>query len=139
VCASGESGFWCFCHSEFKGSAAWARRKVEVPDVTAKDFRTWGATVFAAASLAHGGDPTSAKDAKQRVVAAVKETAAALGHCPATCRSFYIHPWVIGKFEAGEMSAAMIKRPQPGRAGGRTSLNIEERCVLKMLKTSESP
>ena len=103
--------------------------------VTAKDFRTWGATVFAAAHLAHDGDPTSTTDAKRRLAMSVKATAAALGHRPATCRNYYIHPGIPEAFERGELTRAMNRRPQPGRPGGRTTLNAEERAVLNLLRT----
>ena len=102
--------------------------------VTAKDFRTWGATVYVAAHLARGGEAKSATDAKRRLTESVRATAEKLGHRPATCRNYYIHPRVIEAFEEGELARAMNKRPQPGRPGGRTSHNAEERHVLALLR-----
>lgn len=62
---------------------------------SAKDFRTWGATVFAAAALM--GTPLPRQDASRRstLLAVVKEVAVLLGNTPAVCRASYIHPRVL--------------------------------------------
>ena len=102
---------------------------------TAKDFRTWGATVYAAAWLARHHPNAPAPAAAGRVItAAVKETAATLGHRPATCRNYYLHPAVIRAFKRGRLAEQMNPRPWPGRPGGRTGLNAEERHVLALLQ-----
>src|SRR5690606_27303985 len=49
-------------------------------DVTAKSFRTWGATTRAAAGLASADPPTSGREAGREIVAAVDEVAEALGN-----------------------------------------------------------
>ena len=51
-------------------------------DATAKDFRTWHATVIAAASLAEAGSASSKTARKRTVVAAMKEVAEYLGNTP---------------------------------------------------------
>ena len=72
-------------------------------DFSAKDFRTWNATVLAAVGLAVSGpaasmSPTARKRAKTR---AVKEVARYLGNTPAVCRASYIDPRVFDRFDAG--------------------------------------
>ena len=72
-------------------------------DFSAKDFRTWGATVLAAVALAVSGpvaqgSKTSRKRAKTR---AVKEVARYLGNTPAVCRASYIDPRVFDRYDGG--------------------------------------
>ncbi len=67
---------------------------------TAKDFRTWNATVLAAvafAGSAAAGHPASAR----AVSAAIKTVAAYLGNTPAVCRASYVDPRVIDRYQAG--------------------------------------
>ena len=76
-------------------------------DVSAKDFRTWHATVLMAAQLAaaHAAAPASARARDRAVAAAVKQVAAALGNTPAVCRASYIDPRVIDRFHHGQVIA----------------------------------
>jgi len=72
-------------------------------DVSAKDFRTWGATVIAALALAVI-DPsvTSAHARKRAIMRAVKEVAHYLGNTPAVARASYIDPRIFDRFRDGE-------------------------------------
>jgi len=72
---------------------------------SAKDFRTWAGTLVCACALARAGtEITEKKPARKRkVVAAIKETAEALGNTPAVCRSSYICPEIINSFENGKI------------------------------------
>jgi DNA topoisomerase IB len=70
------------------------------PDFSAKDFRTWTATVLAAVALA--GEPADDRGAVPRVV---KQVARQLGNTPAVARSAYVDPRVIERFEAGHTVA----------------------------------
>jgi DNA topoisomerase IB len=71
-------------------------------DFSAKDFRTWNATVLAAVALAVSGraaaSPTARKRAKAR---AVQEVSFYLGNTPAVCRASYIDPRVFDSFARG--------------------------------------
>lgn len=72
-------------------------------EYSAKDFRTWSATVLAAATLARRDAVPKSPSARHRaVVSAVKVTAEQLGNTPAVCRSSYVDPRVIDRFECGE-------------------------------------
>ncbi|MCW2679768.1 MAG: topoisomerase [Frankiales bacterium] len=76
-------------------------REVTGGDDTAKDFRTWSATVLAAIGLAvstHAESPSARKRAVTRVV---KEVADKLGNTPAVCRSSYIDPRIIDLYDNG--------------------------------------
>ena len=70
-------------------------------EVTAKDFRTWHATVTAAVALA-GTERGATKAARARQIRdAVVESADLLGNTPTVARSSYVHPRVLDLFEAG--------------------------------------
>jgi DNA topoisomerase IB len=72
-------------------------------DFTAKDFRTWNATLLAAVALAVSGPAAAgSKTARKRAVKrAVEEVARHLGNTPAVCRASYIDPRVIDRFDGG--------------------------------------
>ena len=71
-------------------------------DVSAKDFRTWNATVLAAKAVAVAGPAWRTKTGRHRAeVRAVKEVAHYLGNTPAVARSSYIDPRVFDRFAAG--------------------------------------
>jgi DNA topoisomerase I len=77
-------------------------KQVTGGDFSAKDFRTWNATVLAAVALAVSGQATrSATGRKRAATRAVKEVAGYLGNTPAVCRTSYIDPRVFDRFEEG--------------------------------------
>ena len=78
-------------------------KRVTGGDFSAKDFRTWNATVLASVALAVSGSAaTRSKTARKRAVTrAVKEVSHYLGNTPAVCRASYIDPRVFDRFDAG--------------------------------------
>ncbi|MFC0634596.1 DNA topoisomerase IB [Brevundimonas balnearis] len=68
-------------------------------DFSAKDFRTWAATVSAARALRDTPAPTSASDAKRKITVCVKAVSGLLGNTPTVCRTSYVHPRVFEMFE----------------------------------------
>ncbi len=72
-------------------------------EISAKDFRTWHATVLMAALLASQEEGLTSVTSRKRVVSTVvKEVAEALGNTPAVCRASYVDPRVIERFLNGE-------------------------------------
>ncbi|MBA3304819.1 MAG: DNA topoisomerase IB [Thermoleophilaceae bacterium] len=79
-------------------------------DFSAKDFRTWNATVLAALALsvsaeAARGTKTARKRAAKR---AVDEVAHYLGNTPAVCRASYIDPRVFDRYDGGLTIAGVL-------------------------------
>jgi DNA topoisomerase-1 len=71
-------------------------------DLTAKDFRTWHATVLAAAALAASDEPGDTKASRRRAVKdAVQEVSEYLGNTPTIAKNSYIDPRVIDLYENG--------------------------------------
>ncbi len=101
-------------------------------DFTAKDFRTWHATVLAARCLAVTGPVATATARKRAVRAAVVEVAGYLGNTPTIARSSYVDPRVIDLYESGTTLADALGRTGPRRAS-QTAL---ERALLTILADS---
>ena len=77
-------------------------KEVTGGDFSAKDFRTWNATVLAAVSVAVAGEAARSRTARKRAVTwAVKQVAHYLGNTPAVCRASYIDPRVFDRYNSG--------------------------------------
>jgi DNA topoisomerase-1 len=71
-------------------------------NVTAKDFRTWNATVLAAVALAADGRGAKSPTARKRVInGAVRGVSESLGNTPAVARRSYIDPRVFDRYLSG--------------------------------------
>jgi DNA topoisomerase-1 len=108
-------------------------REATGDDFTAKDFRTWAATVLAGLALQEiaGGESPPVSVEKQ-IVAAVKAVSETLGNTPSVCRKCYVHPVVLDAHKEGALLAAMarrLRRVAPSTAG----LRPEEAAVLAFL------
>jgi DNA topoisomerase I len=80
---------------------------------TAKEFRTWNATVLMALQLANAGPPASARGASRTIAAGVRAVAEWLGDTPAVARSAYIDPRLLSRYESdGGLSAIPVLPPQ---------------------------
>jgi len=77
-------------------------------DFTAKDFRTWGATLQAIILLARTPLPENPSDRsfKSEIAAVVKRVAAELRNTPAVCRKSYINPVVFDAWRSGLIQKA---------------------------------
>ncbi len=99
-------------------------------EYSAKDFRTWGGTVRAAAILADVGPAASRKEAEKTVVLACKLVSAELGNTPAVCRSSYIHPVVLEKYLTGKTIEPMMRRKPRGRKRSAPATYYPEEAAL---------
>jgi DNA topoisomerase-1 len=71
-------------------------------DMTAKDFRTWHATVLAAASLASSDEPGETQASRKRAVRrTMVEVSTYLGNTPAVAKSSYVDPRVVDLYDRG--------------------------------------
>jgi DNA topoisomerase-1 len=104
-------------------------------EATAKDFRTWHATVLAAAALAETPEPGQSKASRKRAVAgAMKEVASFLGNTPALARSSYVDPRVVDSYERGRTIERATRRSYANADERQAAL---ERATLKLLKEYE--
>lgn len=114
-----------------------ALRRLSGTEITAKDFRTWHATVLAAVALAvtaKGARDTPAARRRQ-MSRAVREVSHYLGNTPAVCRASYIDPRVFELFEQGETIAdALTRLGEHGDFGRPATQGAVEAAVLDLLR-----
>jgi DNA topoisomerase IB len=105
-------------------------------DYSAKDFRTWNATVLAAVELAVNGTEAGSKSARKRAAgAATKRVAQYLNNTPAVCRAAYIDPRVFDRYDSGETIRGSLDRilagSDPDAFPEREKI---ERAVIRLLR-----
>jgi DNA topoisomerase IB len=113
-------------------------KEVTGGDFSAKDFRTWNATVLAAVALAVSGPAAlaSQRARKLAISRAVKEVAHYLGNTPAVARASYIDPRVFDRFEGGLTIGGVLT--ELGEEGDIGSLHgPAEDAVLDLLHEDE--
>ncbi|MQY04508.1 DNA topoisomerase IB [Actinomadura macrotermitis] len=105
-------------------------------DFTAKDFRTWHATVLAAVGLAVS-TAVEGETARRRAVArVVQEVAGYLGNTPAVARASYIDPRVIELYEQGKtIKPVLAELGVDVEAGELATQGPAEAAVLKLLRS----
>jgi DNA topoisomerase IB len=106
-------------------------------EFSAKDFRTWHATVLCAVALAVSTNAPTSEAARKRAVArAVRETADYLGNTPTVCRTSYIDPRVIDRYNDGvTVRAALDRLGVESNEGELATQGPVERAVLRLLTT----
>jgi DNA topoisomerase-1 len=108
-------------------------RELTGRDFTAKDFRTWAATVLAACALREFVQERTAKGRKTAVVKAIDSVAAKLGNTRAVCRKAYIHPAILDAFMSGALQPPRVDRVTSRSSSNGHALSHEERTVLSFL------
>ncbi|MCY4726645.1 DNA topoisomerase IB [Nocardioides sp. STR2] len=101
-------------------------------DATAKDFRTWHATVIAASALSETDEPGQTKASRKRAVsAAMKEVSEFLGNTPTLARTSYVDPRVVEAYERGR--TVKVRGKYDTDDARQAAL---ERAVLKLLNAA---
>lgn len=77
---------------------------------TAKDLRTWHATVLAAVMISGAPVPTSKTALKRAEAAVMRDVAEQLGNTPAVARRSYVDPRVLSAYERGDTIAGTLKK-----------------------------
>lgn len=130
-----EHGTWHNVHAEDLNTYL---RDCSGQDVTAKDFRTWYATVLAAVALAVSASTSDESSASRgrAVSRAVREVSDYFGNTPAVCRGSYIRPRLIELYEDGQTIAdALGKLGKDGTFGRPATHGAVERAVLRLLQS----
>jgi DNA topoisomerase IB len=115
-------------------------REITGGDFTAKDFRTWHATVLCAVGLAVSDVVPASESARKRAATrAVKEVAHYLGNTPSVCRASYIDPRVIDLYNDGvTIRGDLDSLGEGGSFGDLATRGAIEAAVLRMLKEPEA-
>ena len=110
-------------------------KQVAGQEVSAKDFRTWHATVLMAVALAVSSETAGSPTARKRAISrGVTEVSTYLGNTPAVCRKSYIDPRVIDLFEDGVTIAPALEQLGADAGFGEPAIHGEiEAAVLRLL------
>jgi DNA topoisomerase IB len=112
-------------------------REISGSEFTAKDFRTWHATVLAAVGLAVSEGAVTAAARRRAITRVCQEVAGYLGNTPAVARASYIDPRVISRYEEGRTIAASLGGlGKENTFGDLATAGHAERAVLKLLATA---
>jgi DNA topoisomerase-1 len=120
-------------------------KEVTGGDFSAKDFRTWNATVLAAVALAVSTGAASPTARRRAVTRAMKEVAHYLGNTPAVCRSSYVDPRVVDQYLGGNTIAPALEQALVGapadaaEAGTLLTQGPIEEAVVDLLEDQATP
>lgn len=109
-------------------------REAAGDDFTAKDFRTWAATVLAAWALHELEAFDTKAAAKRNVTRAIERAAARLGNTPAICRKSYVHPEVVNAYLDGGLVEHLKAEVEAELREDLAGLAPEEAAVLSFLQ-----
>jgi len=112
-------------------------REVFGADATAKDFRTWHATVLMAVALAVSREVADSPGKRKRAVArAYGEVADYLGNTPAVARASYVDPRIVDLYDDGRtVLGALARAGRDDSAEGPFLHGAVERAVLRLLSS----
>ncbi len=99
-------------------------------EFTAKDFRTWNATLRAIELLRDTPlpSPCSERACKACIIAIIRQVADELRNTPAVCRKSYINPAVFTAWREGHLTSSSLT----------SSARSKERSALRLLKSIAS-
>lgn len=108
-------------------------KEITGQDLSAKDFRTWAATLYAALTL-RSREADSLTELKKHLRAAIEDVSERLGNTPAICRKSYIHPDIIEAYLKGSLTGrfARSKKLHP-RVKSLRGLKIDKKTVFAVL------
>jgi DNA topoisomerase IB len=106
-------------------------------EVSAKDFRTWHATVLAAVGLAVSTRARNRTGRKRAVSRVMSEVADYLGNTPAVARASYVDPRVVDAYEKGRtIEKALTELGADADFGQLATHGGVERAVIALLRRS---
>ncbi|GGO28335.1 DNA topoisomerase [Microbispora rosea subsp. aerata] len=102
-------------------------------EVSAKDFRTWHATVLAAVGLAVSRPVRSGAGRKRAISRVMREVSDYLGNTPSVCRASYVDPRIVALYEKGR--TVPLERLGEDTGEGRLATHgpVEE-AVIELLR-----
>jgi DNA topoisomerase IB len=112
-------------------------REVSGDEFTAKDFRTWHATVLAAVGLAVSEGAVTATARRRAIARVCREVASYLGNTLAVARASYVDPRIISLYQEGKTIAASLgSLGRENSFGDLATAGYAERAVLRLMPTA---
>jgi len=111
-------------------------RRVSGSAITAKDFRTWAATVLAFRAL-HGTQPDpTIRSSRRQLREAMEQAADRLGNTATVARSAYVDARLLDAWQDGDLARVRVVTsdvPPPGDLESGPPTPAEEAAVLRVL------
>jgi DNA topoisomerase-1 len=104
-------------------------RRVAGAEVSAKDFRTWFATVLAFRALRSADAPSGRRQGRNEVARAMAAVSERLGNTPSVCRASYVHPGVIDAYLDHQLTGRRLVDQHDG-----PPTPAEERALTRLLR-----
>jgi DNA topoisomerase-1 len=99
---------------------------------SAKDFRTWLATVYAAEFLFHAEQPFGPEETEEVIQKAIAYASDKLGNSPTVCRDSYIQPVIFNLYRQGQPFNAAFSQAGQKLEKASTGRSLAEEAVLLM-------
>jgi DNA topoisomerase-1 len=108
-------------------------REVTGEGFSAKDFRTWAATVLTAQALDELPEFDSAAEGERNIKTAIDAVAALLGNTRTVCRKSYVHPELLDAYLDRSLPQALRSREAARLQASGPKLSRMEAAVLALL------
>jgi DNA topoisomerase-1 len=113
-------------------------------EFSAKDYRTWAATLGAALLLCAVEHPGNERGCKRCIKSALERVAEQLGHTVTICRTSYVHPRLLQDFSENRLARSLARQigrrvqpPEPGKPISVAALRSIEAVVARYLDTKK--
>ena len=100
---------------------------------SAKDFRTWSATLIVFDVLKDFGIPETKKDRDKNIIRAIDTAANALNKTRTVCRKYYVHPMVLSTYEDGSIEDHFKEAENPDKELSEFDLQSSEKALQNLL------
>lgn len=98
---------------------------------TAKDFRTWAASLICFETLMHYGLDFDEKEKDKNILDAIDAASKALGNTRSVARKYYVHPFIVSSYKDNTIEKAFKKAQKPVSKSHVTS---SEQAMLYQIK-----
>jgi len=99
-------------------------------EITAKDFRTWKASAFAAGLLfAKASVDKTIIERRNTIRDAITQTAQMLSNTTTVCRNYYVHPGLLEDYQSGTFLTSIGR----ARFHGRSNFGADEQLLSRFL------
>jgi DNA topoisomerase-1 len=100
---------------------------------TAKDFRTWAASVVFFDTLMGLGITSESKEIHKNILIGFDKAAEALGNTRNVCRKYYVHPLLVSAYEEGSLEKYFDYTENQAKA--TPYFTASETAILKLIET----
>jgi DNA topoisomerase-1 len=114
------------CHDVTSTDVNAYLKQITGGEFTAKDFRTWAASVAALIELSSRQPPATKRGGSIAVTEVMRSVSSMLGNTPAICRKAYVHPDIVQAYLSGRLQELMAKCAE--------KTDCEEAAVAMLLK-----